>query len=117
VVAFMGGVELDLREADLTSPVTELFVFSLMGGIEIIVPPWVRIEGQAFAFMGGYEEDEWTGVEAEDDAPVVRISGFVMMGGVDVIVRYPGESGKEAKQRRKAARRRRRNERRRIGGE
>ena len=108
VVAFQGGVELDFREADLGPEPVDLFVFALMGGIEIIVPPWIAVHGSASAFMGGYEEDEWTGVESDQDSPVLRVSGFVMMGAVEVIVRYPGESKREAKARRRDDRSRRR---------
>ena len=108
VVALQGGVELDFREAELEpGGVTEVFVFALMGGIEVVVPPWIRVEGNAFAFMGGYDEDDWTGVESTHGSPVVRITGFIMMGAVDVIVRYPGESKKEAKQRKREGRKRR----------
>ncbi len=111
VVGVMGGSELDLREAHLPSGVTEIRAFLLMGGLEIIVPPGVRVESNGFAFMGGFDhsDEESAGPPDPDfDAPVIRITGAVVMGGVDVTFRYPGESGREARRRRRLERKERR---------
>lgn len=83
VVAVMGGGELDLREAKLSPGVTEIEIFSLMGGVEVTVPAGVRVECVGMAFMGGFSV---TGGDVTEDpnAPVLRISGFVCMAGVDV---------------------------------
>jgi hypothetical protein len=86
VIAVMGGVELDLREAYLESGVTEIEIFALMGGALIRVPPDVRVEVDGSAFMGGFEESR-RGRPAErlpPDAPVLRVTGFALMGGVEV---------------------------------
>ena len=48
-VAFMGGVELDLREATLGAAVTEIDVLAVMGGVVVTVPPNVRLECDGFA--------------------------------------------------------------------
>ncbi len=56
-IAIMGGIELDLRFAQLTAPVTEIQIFALMGGVEVIIPPGVRVESEGFAFMGGFGND------------------------------------------------------------
>jgi hypothetical protein len=82
VVAFMGGVELDLREAHFGDGVTEIEVFSIMGGVEILVPTGVRIETTGMGVLGGF------GIAGSDadpgpHAPVLRISGVAVMGGVD----------------------------------
>lgn len=39
-------------------------------------------------------------------APTVRISGFALMGGVEVLVRYPGETSRDARRRMKEERKR-----------
>lgn len=103
VLAVMGGVEVDFREAVFAVPVTEVRVFALMGGAEVLVPPGVRVEVRGAAVMGGFGH---TASEsgASPDAPLVRITGFALMGGVDVKVRRPGESEREARRRRRAAR-------------
>jgi hypothetical protein len=33
-VAIMGGISLDLREATLAGPVTDIYIFAMMGGVE-----------------------------------------------------------------------------------
>ena len=92
VTAIMGGGELDLREAKLSPGVTEIEIFSLMGGVEILVPAGVRVECVGMAFMGGFSI---RGGDTNEDpnAPVLRISGFVLMAGVDVRRKDPNKKG------------------------
>jgi hypothetical protein len=86
VVAIMGGVELDLRQAELPPGVTEISAFVLMGGLVVRVPPGVRLETDGFAFMGGFEDRMHESGTARPDAPVVRVTGVAIMGGVDAQV-------------------------------
>ncbi|HYW10888.1 MAG TPA: DUF1707 domain-containing protein [Longimicrobium sp.] len=104
VVALMGGVELDFREARMPPGVTEVNIFAIMGGAEIIVPPGVIVDLNGFALMGGFGQVGYAPPPTNPDAPVLRISGFAMMGGVDVSIRYPGERARDARQREKQAR-------------
>jgi hypothetical protein len=107
-LALMGGVELDFREALFAPGETRVTVGALMGGVEIVVPPGVRVETDGFAFMGGFDEDMGgdPGPPPGPGAPVLRVSGFAFMGGVEVTCRLPGESPRDAKRRRKEASRR-----------
>ncbi len=107
-VACMGGVELDFREALLPPGETRVYAVAVMGGIEILVPPGVRVETDGFAFMGGFEEQTGgPGIPPPSPgAPVLRVSGFAMMGAVEVVCRLPGESPRDAKRRQKEAQRR-----------
>jgi hypothetical protein len=107
-VAVLGGTELDFREAVFGPGVTEVQVFAVMGGVEIIVPPGLTVESHGVAIMGGFDHLADT-VQADSmDGPVLRISGLALMGGVDVTVRHPGESAREARRRRKLERKQRR---------
>jgi hypothetical protein len=90
-VACMGGVGLDLREATLTAPVTEISVFALMGGVEIILPPGVRLESDGFAIMGGFEDQLKEPASRDPNAPVIRVRGLAIMGGVECRVAALGE--------------------------
>jgi len=83
VVAIMGGVELDLRQAELPPGVTEITAFVLMGGLEIRVAPGVRLETDGVAIMGGFEDRVHDPGIAPADAPVVRVTGIAIMGGVE----------------------------------
>jgi hypothetical protein len=83
VVAIMGGVELDLRQAELPPGVTEITAFVLMGGREIHVAPGVRLETDGVAIMGGFEDRVHDFGLVPADAPVVRVTGIAIMGGVE----------------------------------
>ena len=81
-VAVMGGIELDLREAQFSEPEVTIHAYTCMGGIEITVPEDVDVDVSGFAFMGGFDHNaSGPGVPG---APRVRILGFALMGGVDV---------------------------------
>jgi hypothetical protein len=115
-VAFMGGVVLDFREARFPPGVTRVNALAFMGGIEILVPPGVRVESSGTGILGGFESFEQPGDESDPDAPVLQVSGVAIMGGVEISQRLRGESAKQARQRLRAEQRRLRDERRRLGG-
>jgi hypothetical protein len=93
-VAVMGGIELDLREAQFSEPEVTIHAYTLMGGIEITVPEDVDVDVSGFAFMGGFDHNaSGPGVPG---APRVRIIGFALMGGVDVR-RKPQKGIKDAR--------------------
>lgn len=114
VLALMGGAELDFRRAAFGSPVTEVRVFTMMGGVEVIVPPWVRVQVNGVAVMGSFGHTARE-ASAGSEAPLVRITGLALMGGVDVAVRLPGESARDARRRLREGRRDRRERGRREG--
>jgi len=87
--ALMGGIEPDLREASLSSEVTEINVVAIMGGLTVRVAPGTRVETDGFAIMGGFE-DPAPHPDARDDGPLVRITGFALMGGVETTIAHPG---------------------------
>lgn len=100
-IAVCGGAELDFREAAMGPGVTDLRVFALWGGVEIIVPPGLNVESHGIALLGGFEQSGDTLHHPDPSAPTLRISGVAVMGGVDVKVRYPGETARDARQRRR----------------
>ncbi|SDN56708.1 DUF1707 SHOCT-like domain-containing protein [Allokutzneria albata] len=89
--AMMGGIELDFRKAVLTSKVTTITAVAIMGGIQITVPPGVRVEVGGFSFMGGkdvnVDEDSVT-----PDSPTIRINGYAVMGGIEIVTKQPKQS-------------------------
>jgi hypothetical protein len=99
VMAVMAGADLDFREATMGPGVYEINAFALMGGVQVVVPPHVRVEVTGIALMGGFDQRARPAEPPPPDAPVLRIGGFALMGGVDVTVRLPGESERDARQR------------------
>jgi hypothetical protein len=86
VIAVMGGVDLDLREAVIEEGETTITMVALMGGVHVIVPPGVDVEVTGFDFMGG--RDVKLGSEPpRPGAPRIHIRCFCVMGGADVKTR------------------------------
>jgi hypothetical protein len=81
-VAVMGGGELDLREASFAHAETVIYAFTIMGGIEIIVPDDVTVRVEGVGLMGGFD-DKASG-DAGPGAPVLHVRGLAIMGGVEV---------------------------------
>jgi hypothetical protein len=84
VLNVMGGADLDLTGAIVAGPETEIRVFSLMGGSDIVVPDGVHVELSGFAFMGGNDLRLEDGPPPPPGAPVVRVRAWSIMGGTDV---------------------------------
>lgn len=105
VMALMGGADLDFREAVLSPGVTEVKVYTVMGGVDIVVPPGVNVESHGIAIMGGFESRSDSPGRADPGAPTIRITGIALMGGVDVSVRNAGETKGDARRRRRLERR------------
>ncbi len=103
VIAGFGGADIDFRTATFAPGVTELKVYCMFGGVDLIVPPDLAVESDAVALFGGFEEVHQTPVSDDPARPILRITGVAAFGGVDVESRYPGESRREAKRRSKDA--------------
>lgn len=82
IFAMMGGVDLDFTEAEMPPGTTEVTVFTIMGGIDIIVPPGLNVDVAGIPLMGGFD-DHSSGM-VDPNAPTLRIRGVAIMGGVDV---------------------------------
>ncbi len=101
-VGVMGGCQVDFRDAQLGSGVTEVRVLAMMGGVEILAPPDVHVECSGIGIMGGFGVSTHYRPPAHPDAPILRVTGLAIMGGAGVTVRYPGETARDAKYRLKA---------------
>jgi hypothetical protein len=93
VNCFMGGADLDLRQAQFTSRDVVITVNAVMGGADITVNPRTHVIMEGTGIMGGYTgPSDKTAPELDAESPVVRIRGFALMGGVSVSRRpAPGQ--------------------------
>jgi len=98
-VGSLGGVKLDFRDAIFSPGVTEVHAFAVLGGVEILVPPGVRVETAGIGVLGGFESSATVAPPQHPDAPLLRITGVALLGGVEVTVRYPAESKRDARRR------------------
>ncbi|WP_405440356.1 DUF1707 domain-containing protein [Streptomyces avidinii] len=85
-VAFWGGGQLDLREADFAQREVVINCVAIMGGIEITVPPGVELDVRGFGFMGAFDQRDNPG-PFEPGAPRVVVTGFAFWGGVEIKVK------------------------------
>jgi hypothetical protein len=82
-VAFMGSVELDLRQAEIASSEVEITAVAIMGSVEVVVPPGVDVELSGVAIMGSREE-RVADVPLLPGAPRIHVRAFALMGSVEV---------------------------------
>ncbi len=85
ILAILGGVDLDFREAVLPGKEVVLRAITVLGGVTVIVPPEMRvIDDGGVAILGG---KDLVGASAESsgpDSPVLRVQGTCVLGGIDV---------------------------------
>jgi hypothetical protein len=56
----------------------------VLGGLDIIVPPEMRVVDSGTAILGGREIVGDSAEASSPDAPVLRIEGTCVLGGIDV---------------------------------
>lgn len=108
VVAVMGSVVIDLREARFGPGGTAISALTVLGSVEILVPPGVDVQCGGSAVLGSFERRGAEPAHVAPDAPLVRVDGFSVLGSVEVETRHPGESKRQARRRRRKEKKRRR---------
>jgi predicted membrane protein len=88
--AFMGGVQIDLRQA-VIPPGEEaaIDVFVVMGGGEVFVPPSWNVVTTLVPVMGGVDDKRLPPLPGSDSAaagpaPRLVLRGLLMMGGLEI---------------------------------
>jgi hypothetical protein len=79
-VAAVGGVNLDLTDAELDPKGTELTSVTLVGGASLVVPDAMRVEVSGFSLIGG----TGGGAAGLPDGPVLRLRAYSLVGGVSI---------------------------------
>jgi hypothetical protein len=83
VLTIFGGAELDFRDAVLPGNEVTLRATSVLGGVEITVPPDMRVIDNGSAILGG-REIKGGPDSVGPDSPVLRIEGICVLGGIEV---------------------------------
>lgn len=81
LTAFMGGCEIDLRQAAIAGEAV-LDVFAMWGGIEIRVPENWQVVGRVTPLLGGFDDKTRPSKDATTQTLIVR--GVVIMGGIEI---------------------------------
>jgi predicted membrane protein len=82
--AFMGGVELDLRDAMVIEKPAVREATVLMGGLNLRVPAAWNVEFNTLTLLGGTDDKRGRPGIAADGLPDLVITGLVLMGGIEV---------------------------------
>lgn len=82
-IALMGSCKLDLRSAAISSQVTVIEAYAIMGSIEVIVPEGVEVEMNVVAVMGA-KKLQLAASHPAPGAPLIQINGLALMGEVKV---------------------------------
>jgi Domain of unknown function (DUF1707)/Cell wall-active antibiotics response 4TMS YvqF len=83
VVTVFGGAELDFREAVLPGNEIVVHATTVLGGVQITVPPEMRVIDNGVAILGGIDVTGGAG-SVRPDSPVLRVEGICVLGGVEV---------------------------------
>jgi predicted membrane protein len=81
LVAFMGGFDVDLRDADIEGNEAVIDVNCFMGGGVIRVPETWAVSMRVAAFMGGHSLKAREGLQP---TKTLVVKGMAIMGGVEV---------------------------------
>jgi hypothetical protein len=81
-IGILGGVDVNLGEAELAAPEVMITKVSIIGGVSVRVPPGIHVEVSNFSILGGRNINLDSPVAP--NAPVLRIRSFSIIGGVDV---------------------------------
>lgn len=83
LITYMGGVELDLTNSTLATG-ARLTLLTVMGGVDVRVPPHWRIEADTQAMLGDSQIQLDEQDALSDSAPVLRIEARTIMGGLRI---------------------------------
>jgi hypothetical protein len=81
-IGVLGGVDVDLSEAELAAPEVMITKVSIIGGVSVRLPQGMRVEVSNFSILGG--RDINLGGPLAPNAPVLHIRSFSIIGGVNV---------------------------------
>ena len=85
MIAFMGGCDVDLRQARIVESPAVIDAFAFWGGVEIKVPEDWTVVVRGIPLLGGYEDNTRAPIPAAGHTqPELIVKGFAIMGGVEV---------------------------------
>jgi hypothetical protein len=91
VLAVLGNVELDLREAVIGIGVSVIEAVAVMGNIEITVPPEVAVESDGDSLLGSFvvKYKRPASAASANGLRTVRIIGTAYVASVEICVKGP----------------------------
>jgi class 3 adenylate cyclase len=81
--AVFGGVDIDLRNAEIDSPTLDIRAIAVFGGIDIVVPEGVMVNLTGFSLFGG-KDLRVADAPVLPGSPVINVRAFPVFGGISV---------------------------------
>jgi len=81
-VTVFGGATFDFRDVQLPQREITLNCTTVFGGVEIIVPPEMRVIDSGIALFGGRDTGAGSAESSDPNAPVLRLTGLTLFGGL-----------------------------------
>src|SRR5205823_14922291 len=88
-VAALGSVKIDLTRARVGPGTSRIEVRAVLGNVEVIVPPGLRVDCDGAGVLGNFEAHTKAQAALPPDAPVVSVGGVAFLGNVEVKVVDP----------------------------
>lgn len=85
-LTLLGGMDLDLRDAEIEAADTRMTLVTLLGGVDVKLPEGVDAEVRGISFLGGKDFDAGD-KPAPPGAPRLTIYAYTLLGGVSVKAR------------------------------
>jgi hypothetical protein len=82
--AMFGGIDLDLREAELAPEGANLDAFAAFGGVSVRVPKGWRVNVTGLPLFGGLDNKTLQNGHLPEDAPRLNVNATALFGGVEV---------------------------------
>ena len=82
--AVLGGVKLDLTGAQIEGDTLAVYVFAVMGGIEIIAPRDWNVSSKVTTIMGACVDQRRPAATPMPTTKTLVLHGFAFMGGIEV---------------------------------
>jgi predicted membrane protein len=83
-VAIFGGVQLDLRKAEMKLPEVNVDITAAFGGVEIKVPETWAVSMRVTSVFGGYDDKTHAPPAGTTPSPLLVVTGATIFGGLSV---------------------------------
>ncbi len=84
VFALIGGAQIDLRQASLDPAGATLELTTIVGGVQLFVPPEWAVEVESHGLMGGVDRQLTEVSDLPADAPRLHVITRTWLGGVQI---------------------------------
>jgi predicted membrane protein len=83
IVTFMGGAEIDLRQADFAKKIT-IDATNIFGGTKLILPPSWDVHSEIVAIFGGVDDKRQVNGQNLHPDKIVHLEGTCLFGGIEI---------------------------------